>query len=278
MKIFLSTDIEGAAGIVDWSQVVGPGPKYEAGRRLLLGEVNAAIDGALAAGATEFVVNDAHWTMQNLEPEELHGEASLVSGRHKPLFMMQGLDPSFDAVFLVAYHGAIGAERATLSHTYNPNAFHEVRLNGTPVGESAVNALVALAHGVPVALLTGDAATAEEARPFLPDLEAVVVKDSLGRFAAQSLHPTVARARIHDGARRALGRLDELRPPVIELPARLDLSLQSADMAEIATRLRGVERTGVRAVRLEDGDPLRLYETFVTAGILARTLVDAEPD
>jgi len=91
VKVFLSTDIEGTAGIVDWGQVLGSG-EYEMGRRLLQNEVNAAIDGALEAGATELVVNDSHWTMQNLLPAELHGRASLISGKHKPLYMMEGLD------------------------------------------------------------------------------------------------------------------------------------------------------------------------------------------
>src|SRR5215467_10862075 len=107
MKVFLSCDMEGTAGIVDWEQCVGAGAAYEAGRRLTLGEVNAAIDGAVQGGATEVVVNDAHWTMHNLPPEELAAGASYVSGRHKPLYMMQGLDGSFDAVFYVAYHGSV---------------------------------------------------------------------------------------------------------------------------------------------------------------------------
>ena len=92
MKVFISFDMEGVAGIVDWSQCRGPGQPYEEGRRLLLGEVNAAIDGAMAGGATEIVCNDSHGTMNNLDPEELHGQAAYVSGRHKPLYMMQGLD------------------------------------------------------------------------------------------------------------------------------------------------------------------------------------------
>lgn len=104
--------------------------EYERGRALLLGEVNAAIEGALAAGATEVVVNDAHWTMHNLDPADLAGGASLISGKQKPLYMMEGLDDSFDVVFLVAYHGSIGAERAVLSHTFNPSAISEARLNG----------------------------------------------------------------------------------------------------------------------------------------------------
>ena len=100
-------------------------------RRLLLAEVNAAIDGAADAGADEFLVNDSHSSMRNLYPDELHGRASYLSGRHKPLYMMQGLDSTFDAAFFVSYHGSMGSAESTLSHTYNPNAIAEVRLNAT---------------------------------------------------------------------------------------------------------------------------------------------------
>src|SRR3954468_14781685 len=165
VKVFLSTDMEGTAGVVDWSQVRGPATEYEYYRAQLQAEVNAAIDGALAAGATEFLVNDSHSTMQNLRPDELHGRASYLSGRHKPLYMMEGLDASFDAIFFVSYHGSMSSAASTLSHTYNPRAISDVRLNDRVVGESGINALVALAHGVPVVLITGDRTTGEEAEP-----------------------------------------------------------------------------------------------------------------
>ncbi|HEX3325613.1 MAG TPA: M55 family metallopeptidase, partial [Actinomycetota bacterium] len=119
-KIFISSDIEGCAGIVDWQQVLQGGADYEMGRRLLLGEINAAIEGAAKRGVNEIVVNDSHSTMQNLDPEQLAGDAAYISGRYKPLYMMQGLDSSFDAAFFIAYHGAIGGEPSVLSHTYNP--------------------------------------------------------------------------------------------------------------------------------------------------------------
>ncbi len=116
VRVFISSDIEGTAGIVHWEQVLN-GPEYEGGRTLLENEVNAAIDGAADAGATSFLVNDAHYLMQNLRPERLHGRASLVSGKHKPLYMMEGLDGSFDAAFLVSYHGSISAaDRRALAH------------------------------------------------------------------------------------------------------------------------------------------------------------------
>lgn len=275
MKVFISSDIEGTAGIVDWEQVRGPGAEYEIGRRLLTDEVNAAIDGAVAAGATAFLVNDSHSTMRNLDPGALHHQASYLSGRHKPLYMMEGLDPSFDAVFMVAYHGAIGAEHAILSHTYNPRAVWEVRIDGTPVGEGALNALVALHHRVPVVLITGDEATAEEARPFLPDIETVIVKRSITRFAAESLHPERACELIRAGAECALRRAATIPLPAIELPATLEITFLTADMAEMATWLPGVQRSAPRTVTVTDGDPLALYRTFVTIVALTRSIVEA---
>ena len=271
MRIFLSTDIEGTAGIADWNQVL-PGAEYEMGRRLLQDEVNAAIDGALEAGATEIVVNDSHYLMQNLLPGELHGNASLLSGRHKPLYMMEGLDGTFAAALFISYHGSIGARLAILSHTYNPSCIAEVRLNDTVTGEAGINALVALHHRVPVALITGDDATADEALPFMPGIETVVVKRSVSRFAAESLHPAVACGRIREGAQRALGRLGEMVPPAIDLPARLDVTLRTADMAEMATWVGEVERTGDRTVAIAGADPLALYRRFVTVVALTRVL------
>jgi D-amino peptidase len=274
VKVFISSDIEGTAGIVDWGQVLQGSHEYELGRSLLEAEVNAAIAGALEGGATEIVVNDSHHTMQNLRPDRLAGRASLVSGAHKPLYMMEGLDASFGCAFLVSYHGSISAEHATLSHTYNPGAIWHVELNGAVVGESAINMLVARHHGVPVALVTGDDATAAETSRFAPGVEAVVVKRSITRFAAESVHPEVARELIRAGARAAVERAATLAPPAIELPARLDVTLLTADLAEMATWLRGVERTGTREIAIVDDDPLRLYRTFVTLIALTRSLVE----
>ena len=274
MRVFISTDIEGTAGIVDWQQVRGPGTEYELGRRLLTNEVNAAIDGAVQAGAVHVLINDSHSTMQNMRPGDLHHGASYLSGRHKPIYMMEGLDGAFDAVFMIAYHGAISAERAILSHTYNPAAVWEVRLNGIAVGESALNALVALHHRVPVVLITGDQATADEARAFLPEVEAVIVKRSITRFAAESLHPERACELIRAGAAEALARVKSVPLPAIELPATIEITFLTADMAEMSTWIRGVERTGPRVVSVTDDDSLRLYRTFVTIIALTRSIVE----
>ena len=272
MRVFISTDIEGTAGIVDWGQVLGPSGEYEMGRRLLLDEVNAAIDGAADGGATEFLVNDSHWTMQNMHPGELHGGASYLSGKHKPLYMMEGLDGGFDAAFMVSYHGSIGHELAILAHTYNPSAIWEVKINGIVTGEAGLNALVALHHGIPVALITGDQATADEAEAFMPGIEAVVVKRSVSRFAAESLHPAKACELIRAGARAAVERLGELKPPAIQMPPSIEVTFLTADMAEAATALRGVEHTDTRTVTFLSGDALQAYRTFTTIVTLTRGL------
>jgi D-amino peptidase len=277
VKIFISFDMEGVAGIVDWSQCRAPGQPYEEGRQLLLGEVNAAIDGTIDAGRNaypvdpvEIVGNDSHGTMFNLDPAALHGAASYVAGRHKPMYMMQGLDASFDAVFLVGYHGSISGEGSVLSHTYNPQVISHAELNGTRVGESGINALAALAHGVPIALVTGDQHTIAEAAPFCPGAENVVTKESLTRFGAVNLHPDTARARIRDGAHRAVNRLDEMKPPAIDLPATLDVHMQTADMAEIASWVRDVTRTGLRTIQIKGHDPLAMFRAFVAVTYITR--------
>src|SRR5689334_17510238 len=237
MKLFLSTDFEGTSGIVAWEQIIEGSAEYEQGRQLLTNEVNAVIHGALEAGATEFVVNDAHHYMRNLHPQDLAGKATLITGRHKPLYMMEGLDASFDGACFVSYHGSIGAERAVLSHTYNPGAIWEVRINGEIVGESGINALVAAHYSVPIIFVSGDAVTAQEVETFAPNAEKVVVKQSLGRFAAVNIHPTVACEMLGEGARKAAQKLAQgtMQAPQFKLPVALEVTFQVADMADMAT-------------------------------------------
>ncbi|HZS75443.1 MAG TPA: M55 family metallopeptidase [Ktedonobacteraceae bacterium] len=274
MKLFLSTDIEGTSGIVAWEQIIEGSAEYEQGRRLLTNEVNAVIAGAMEAGANEFVVNDAHHFMRNLHPQDLLGQATLITGRHKPLYMMEGLDESFDGACFVSYHGSIGAERAVLSHTYNPAAVWEVRLNGEIAGESGINALVAAHYGVPIIFVSGDEVTAQEARLIAPEAEKVVVKHSLGRFAASHMHPTVACEMLRKGAADAVRNIERMSPPAFEQPVRLEVTFQVADMAEWSLWVRGVERVGPRTIVISDDNLLNMYRMFVTVITLTRALVD----
>jgi D-amino peptidase len=272
VKVYISVDMEGVAGIADWEQCIAGGDDYALGRDLVLGEVNAAIDGALEAGATQILVNDSHSLMRNLPPGDLGGHASYLSGRFKPLYMMEGLDASFDVALFLGYHAAMPTP-GILSHTYNPRAIANVVLNGTVAGEAGINALVAQHHGVPVAAISGDQYVGPEAAPFCPGIDVIEVKTSLSRYAAEHLHPLIAQQRIREGVHRCLST-PGVAPPAIDLPATLEVQLMSPDMAEQATWLRGVERVSSTIVSFTDDEPLRLYRTFMTLVFLTRSLVE----
>jgi D-amino peptidase len=274
VKVFISVDMEGVAGIVDWAQCLAGGDDYALGRELLVGEVNAAIDGALAAGATEILVNDAHSAMRNLPPDRLAGRAGYLSGRFKPLYMMEGLDASFGAVVFLGYHAAIGTP-GVLSHTYNPRAIAHVRLAGATTGEAGLNALVAQHFAVPIAVITGDQYVGPEAAPFCPGITTVEVKRSISRYAAQHKHPAVARELIRDGVRAGLAGTAALTPPAVTMPATIEVRFTSPDMAEQASWVRGVDRLDEVTVALTDEEPLRLHRAFITLVYLTRSLVES---
>jgi D-amino peptidase len=161
-----------------------------------------------------------------------------------------------------------------LSHTYNPRAIAEVRLNGTVVGESGLNALVALGHGVPIVLVTGDDVTAAEASAVCPGIETAVVKTAVTRFAADSMHPDDACTLIRERARSAIAALSSAQLPKIALPATLDVTFRNADLAEMATWVTGVEQVDRTTVQMTSDDPIRLFRTFITSVVLTRDIAE----
>lgn len=268
MKVFISADMEGTAGVVAWDQTNPTDKDYDAAVELMVGEVNAAIEGALEAGATEIVVCDSHNTMRNLHPSRLNPAAQLNSGGGKPFSMMQGIDESFDAVFFTGYH-AMAGDGGVLNHTYWDGIVSAVRLSGRPVGELGINAGIAGYYGVPVAMATGDAALAAEAKDLLPDVETVTVKTATGRFSATSVHPTVARERIQAGAQRALARVGEMEPFTLEPPVTLELGVAHTSQMDRIVLIPGVERTGPRTMRYVHDDYVTAFRCLLAACILA---------
>lgn len=284
MRVFISIDMEGVAGIVDWEQCRVGSTRYAEGCRLLLGETNAAVLGALDGGATGVTVCDAHGAMANLAPDEIAGHASYVSGRSRPDYMMAGLVPAaegvdavgepFGAVLFVGYHGSLPAP-STLSHTYNPAVVSDVRIGGVRAGESGINALVAAACAVPVGLVTGDQYVGPEAAPFCPEIRSVEVKRSLSRLAAVSLHPEVARERIRAAAAEVVAACvaGRLSPPPVLGPIEVDVF--TADMAVAAATVAGVVRVGERTVAIATDDPLAAYRSFTAMLVATRGLTTA---
>lgn len=261
MKVYISVDMEGIAGIVSWLQ---DEPEHRMiTRRLMTAEANAAIEGALAAGATEIVVADSHNTMINLIPDELRPEARLISGSGRPLSMVEGVDESFAGVVFVGYHSAMGTQDGVLDHTYSSRTVSEARINGIRVGEIGLNAGVCGYFGVPVVCVAGDQAAADEATALLGEnVVTVPVKRGIGRTAADSLHPEVARQRIKEGVREALTRDNKPAPLKFDTPTVLEVRFVNSAMADMASAMPYTERVDGTTVRFQHDDFVVIYKAF----------------
>jgi D-amino peptidase len=276
MRIYLSVDMEGLAGVAHPQQVsFGVGVDrvdYDRSRALMAGEANAAIATAYEAGAREVVVNDSHWHMRNLRAEDLDPRARLIIG-DKPLSMTEGADHvpdgDFDAAVFIGYHAGAGNPDGVIGHTYSSATVMEVRVNGRPHNEAGLNA-IRLGHlGIPVALVSGDDALAAEVELLLPWAERVVVKRGAGYSTADSLSPEAAHAAIREGLSAALGRLGEMQRYEPTPPLRGEVDFRFSAHAAFAAVLPEVERIGPRTVAFgaEDGDTF--YRRFVATFRLA---------
>jgi len=259
MNVLISVDMEGISGVVTGDHTSSDHKEYERFRKLMTADANAAIEGALAGGADQIVVNDSHGGMANILIEELNPVAELISGSPKPFGMMQGIGPEVDVVFFVGYHAASGTGAAVLEHTWNSHVV-ELRLNGRAVGEAGLNAALAGAYNAPVILVTGDRAVTEEARALLGEIETVAVKDGVTRSAARCLHPEVAHQHIRQAAERAL-RL-AVPPFVMSSPITLQLVFQRAGHADMAALVPGSQRVDGRTVEWTGEDMPIVYRVF----------------
>ncbi|HKW45518.1 MAG TPA: M55 family metallopeptidase [Candidatus Eremiobacteraceae bacterium] len=265
MKLYISADMEGVAGITAEEQTNPVGqPEYAYSCTLMTGEVRAACEGATSAGVTSILVNDSHWSMRNIIHEELPPDVILIRGSMKPLSMNQGLDATFDAAAFVGYHAAGGTRDAVLDHTYTDATLYEVKINGERCSEARLNAAVAGAFGVPVVFLSGDQQACADARSFLPWAETVEVKKSIGRYAAASFSPAQARAAIKDGIARAVGggAAKEAKPYRFEPPITLEVTFTYTSKCDIAALMPGCDRIAPRTLRFVHDDYLTVFRAF----------------
>ncbi len=259
MKIYISCDMEGISGVVAGKQTEMDGEEYKRAQKLMTDELNAAIEGALDGGATEILVNDSHGSMRNILIEELNPNAQLISGSPKPLSMMQGIDGSFDAAFLIGYHAQAGTAYSVLDHTYS-GIVYQVSLNGRPLGETGLNAALAGYFGVPVVLVTGDKMLIEEAKALLGAVEGVAVKESYGRYAARCLVPEEAHKLIREAAQRVLSKGG--KPFVVEPPITLAIDFTSSAHLDMAELIPGSRRSGGRHIEYTHDDFLTVYQVW----------------
>lgn len=237
MRVLILSDMEGVAGIARWDQVTYGKEAYEEGRRLYTEEINAAVRGAKAAGATEIVVMDCHGaggdgSFNSLIPDLLDPDCEFVVQSRWTEYTAF-LERGCDAALFVAMHAMAGTPGGVQSHTVSGTDWHNLYFNGRLVGETGINAALCGHFGVPVLLVTGDSQVCEEARALLGDgLVTVAVKEGLGRYSARHLPAARARDRIEEGAKRALADLKAVAPYDPGRPCEIRVEYNHADGPE----------------------------------------------
>ncbi|MFG2635672.1 M55 family metallopeptidase [Streptomyces sp. NPDC048362] len=277
MRIYISADMEGVTGLVDAEDVQPGGRDYERGRLMMAEDVNAAVRGAIAAGATDITVNDAHGPMRNIPPEALHPAARLIRGKPKHMGMLEGLTPEHDAMICVGYHSRAGAP-GVLSHSFMGHEIEDMWLDGRPVGEIGLAHATAAAVGVPVVVLTGDDCACAEMAEWDASVTTVAVKHARDRFAADLRPVEVARTAIEEAVHAGLAAQ---RGPTTATAAPSDsptltVRWQSASVASTLMGISGVRSTDSRTVQAQGTLP-SLYRLFGVWMRVAASLTNQPP-
>lgn len=275
MKILISADMEGATGVT-WPADVLPGtPQWERCRSLFTSDVNAAVQGFFDGGADEVLINEAHWTMRNLLLEQLDERAVMLTGRHKALSMVEGVQHGdVDGIAFLGYHAGAGME-GVLAHTYLANQITGVWVNGVRAGEGLLNAHVAAEYGVPVVLVTGDDITCEDALGYAPEALKVAVKDHVSRYAAVCRTPARTAADIRAAAQQAAA-LAVRGTPVEGGPFTVTVEFDAEHLAMAVTVVPGVTRTGERTVAYTSQTMYDGIRTFKAVTTIASAAVEEQ--
>ena len=263
MNVFISVDIEGISGVVHGDMMMPSEPEYGRGRALMAGDTNAAIEGAVKAGADYILVADGHGPMRNLRIEDLHSTAHLVSGSGdaKEYCQLEGADSNqFDAAVFIGYHAMAKTPNAIHPHTIAGGAIYELRVNGRAHGETGLNALVLASLGIPTVLVAGDATTCQEAKRFLGDeVETVAVKTAVGRNAAICRPPTATAPEITAATQRALENVSKVRPYHIDGKPDIEIDFVTMQQCDRAARTKGVKRVGPMTITIDGDTPWEQY-------------------
>ncbi len=250
IKVYISVDMEGVVGAVTGAQLSPSGFEYQKFREYMTEEVLAAIRGARAAGATEFLVSDSHGNGQNILIDRLPKEVQIVRSWPRPLGMMGGLDESFDAAIFIGYHTSTSNLRGVRAHTMSSATLTDVRLNGTSVAEAGFNAAIAGHFGVPIVMVSGDDAIVAETKHYVgDDVEGAIVKWAKSFHSARTLTPEAGYEVIEAAARSAIKRVDEFEPMRRMSDLQLEISFKNYRQAEILSYLSVVERIDSHSIR-----------------------------
>ncbi|MGF1238123.1 MULTISPECIES: M55 family metallopeptidase [unclassified Streptomyces] len=275
MKILISADMEGATGVT-WPGDVLPGtPQWERCRSMFTSDVNAAVLGFFDGGADEVLINEAHWSMRNLLLEQLDERAQMLTGRHKSLSMVEGVQHGdVDGIAFIGYHAGAGME-GVLAHTYLANQITGVWLNDVRASEGLLNAQVAAEYGVPVVLVTGDDLACEDALGYAPEALKVAVKDHVSRYAAVCRTPARTAADIRAAAKQA-AELAVRHEPAEAGPFTVAVEFDAEHLAMAATVVPGVSRIGERKVAYTSATMYEGIRTFKAVTTIASAAVEEQ--
>ncbi|MEE9162885.1 MAG: M55 family metallopeptidase [Candidatus Neomarinimicrobiota bacterium] len=258
LKVYISADMEGVAGVVTGEQLGPSGFEYGRFRQFMTAEVLAAVEGAREAGATEILISDSHGNGQNLLIEQFSDDIQIVRAWPRPLMMMQGIDASFDAAIFIGYHAATTNPAGVRAHTFSSARLTGVYLNGVAMSEAGFNAAIAGHFNVPVVMVSGDDAIISEARALLGGVEGAVVKWAYGFHSARTLTPAAAQVLIRETVTRALENRRRVKPYRVKKPARLEVRFKNYRVVELLDYLPQVERTDAHTIRFEGSDMLEV--------------------
>jgi D-amino peptidase len=275
VRIYISADMEGVTGLVDAEDVQPGGRDYERGRLMMAEDVNAAVRGAVAAGATDITVNDAHGPMRNILPESLHPAARLIRGKPKHMGMLEGLTPEHDAMICVGYHSRAGA-LGVLSHSFMGHEIEDMCLDGRPVGEIGLAHATAAALGVALTALTGDDCACTEMTEWDVSVSTVAVKYARNRFAAELRPAEEARTAIEKAVAASLSAPPKPSMAAATAPATLAVRWQSASVASTLLGIPGVTAADSRTVQARGTVP-DLYRQFGVWMRVAASLTNQPP-
>ena len=258
LKIYISADMEGVVGVVTGEQLGPQGFEYNRFREFMTQEVNAAIEAAFAAGATEVVVSDSHGNGQNLLIEKLPRNILLVRAWPRPLMMMQGIDETFAGVIFIGYHTGTTNSQGVRAHTISSARLADVRLNNVAMSEAGINAAIAGYFNVPVIMVSGDDELVKETTALLGNVEGAVVKWPSGFHSAKTLMPEAAYQLIREKVKTAMGRIREFKPYKVSTPVRLDVRFKNYRPSEVLSYLPIVERTDAHSIRFTGKDMIEV--------------------
>jgi D-amino peptidase len=274
MKILIAADMEGITGVVHWNQVMPGNADYPRFRRLMTEDINAAIRGAFAGGATSVTVTDGHNDGRNILIEELDPRASLTSGSPAPLSMVNSVDEGVNGVMYVGYHARMGAINGILDHTWSDERVSGLWINERAFGEAGLNGAVCGHFDVPIIMASGDQTLCAEVRGFFGnDIETAQIKKAVSRMSAECLPPAQSAKLIEEVAKRAVINLKSGKAPKpfkVSTPIKMELEFEQSDMADKASYMPYAIRTLDRRVEYTANDIITIYLAFRTMLALAR--------